>query len=307
VSKPLETTVSFDEFFKQATKLARGPYSYQRRLASCEPFPEVLDVPTGLGKTAAAVLAWLWRRAFHRDPTSPRRLVYCLPMRTLVTQTAEAASHWVRNLLEAGLIEPCRVHVLMGGEQPDDWDLHPEENAIIVGTQDMLLSRLLNRGYGMSRYRWPMHFALLGNDCLWVMDEVQLMGSGLATTVQVDAFQKKYWPTARPCHFLWMSATLGESLLYTRDRDDLGLAKIDPKRSFSLTEPEKQQPAVQPRIAAEKTVELRKAPPPIRSKDGTGILGACPGISIQVTSMDDQSVQIASIRPQCSFAPIPAA
>ena len=37
------------------------------------------------------------------------------------------------------------------------------------------------------------------------------------------------------------------------------------------------------------------------------ILGACPGISIQVTSMDDQSVQIASIRPQCSFAPIPAA
>ena len=36
-------------------------------------------------------------------------------------------------------------------------------------------------------------------------------------------------------------------------------------------------------------------------------LGACPGISIQVTSMDDQSVQIASIRPQCSFAPIPAA
>jgi len=36
-------------------------------------------------------------------------------------------------------------------------------------------------------------------------------------------------------------------------------------------------------------------------------LGACLGISIQVTSMDDQSVQVASIRPQCSFAPIPAA
>ena len=36
-------------------------------------------------------------------------------------------------------------------------------------------------------------------------------------------------------------------------------------------------------------------------------LGACLGISIQVTSMDDQSVQVASIRPQCLFAPIPAA
>ena len=40
---------------------------------------------------------------------------------------------------------------------------------------------------------------------------------------------------------------------------------------------------------------------------GAMLLGACPGISIQVTSMDDQSVQIASIRSQCSFAPIPAA
>ena len=36
-------------------------------------------------------------------------------------------------------------------------------------------------------------------------------------------------------------------------------------------------------------------------------LGACLSISIQVTSMDDQSVQVASIRPQCLFAPIPAA
>jgi len=43
------------------------------------------------------------------------------------------------------------------------------------------------------------------------------------------------------------------------------------------------------------------------SHAGSGALGACLGISIQVTSMDDQSVQIASIRPQCSFAPIPAA
>src|SRR5438093_13701498 len=28
----------------------------------------------------------------------------------------------------------------------------------------------------MSRYRWPMHFGSLNNDCLWVMDETQLMG-----------------------------------------------------------------------------------------------------------------------------------
>ena len=55
----------------------------------------------------------------------------------------------------------------MGGEDSGEWDIHPEREAILIGTQDMLLSRALNRGYGMSRYRWPMHFGLLNNDALW--------------------------------------------------------------------------------------------------------------------------------------------
>ena len=57
-------------------------------------------------------------------------------------------------------------------------------------------------------------------------------------------------------------------------------------------------------------VALGIFPDPVKGayKDATWqALGACLGISIQVTSMDDQSVQVASIRPQCSFAPIPAA
>ncbi len=265
------TPTPFASFFRAAARV--DPYKYQCRLAEADPFPEMIDVPTGLGKTAAVVLAWLWRRTNgHPLSALPRRLVYCLPMRTLVTQTAEAASRWTRNLSETGIVGACPVHILMGGDSPDDWDLHPEQNAIIVGTQDMLLSRLLNRGYGMSRYRWPVHFGLLGNDCLWVMDEVQLMGSGLATTVQIDAFQKRFWPPARPCHFLWMSATLGASLLRTKDREDLGISQIDTERSFSLEELEKREPALLPRITAPKTVELRKAPPPIRKKDGSGIL-----------------------------------
>ena len=53
----------------------------------------------------------------------------------------------------------------------------------------MLLSRTLNRGYAASRARWPVEFGLLNNDCLWVLDEVQLMGSGLVTTAQLDAFR----------------------------------------------------------------------------------------------------------------------
>ena len=88
-------------------------------------------------------------------------------MRSLVEQTLRNTHQWLGSL---ELSDEVGLHVLMGGEDAGEWDIHPERNAVIVGTQDMLLSRGLNRGYGMSRYRWPMHFGLLNNDCLWVMD-----------------------------------------------------------------------------------------------------------------------------------------
>lgn len=50
----------------------------------------------------------------------------------------------------------------------NDWDAYPERDAILIGTQDMLLSRALNRGYGNSRYRWPMQFSLLHIDALLI-------------------------------------------------------------------------------------------------------------------------------------------
>ena len=53
-------------------------------------------------------------------------------------------------------------------------------------------------------------------------------------------------------------------------------------------------------------VNGRRDPDPLRASVQK-LLRACLGISIQVTFMDDQSVQVASIRPQCLFAPIPAA
>jgi CRISPR-associated endonuclease/helicase Cas3 len=82
----------------------------------------------------------------------------------------------------------------------------------------MLLSRALNRGYGMSRYRWPMHFGLLNNDCLWVMDETQLMGVGVETSAQLDGFRHlANWLRQGPCPTWWMSATLEDSRLATVD------------------------------------------------------------------------------------------
>lgn len=231
------TPLQFDTLFEQAT--GHRPHDYQRRLACGEGsgrseaewlsngvacHSQLIDIPTGLGKTAAVVLAWLWNRIHLQSPSWPRRLVYCLPMRTLVQQTEAEARKWVAALHREwdGMVENRKgrigVHVLMGGADANEWDIYPEENAILIGTQDMLLSRALNRGYGMSRYRWPMHFGLLNNDCLWVMDETQLMGVGVETSAQLDGFRHyPEMPTVGLCPTWWMSATLESSRLETVD------------------------------------------------------------------------------------------
>ncbi len=82
----------------------------------------------------------------------------------------------------------------------------------------MLLSRALNRGYACARARWPMEFGLLNHDALWVMDEVQLMDVGLATSAQLQAFrQDDRGKSLRPCHTWWMSATLQPDWLRSVD------------------------------------------------------------------------------------------
>ncbi|HEY4001494.1 MAG TPA: DEAD/DEAH box helicase, partial [Candidatus Xenobia bacterium] len=204
--------MDYQEFFQKAT--GRPPYPYQVRLAT-EPWPDLLDIPTGLGKTAAVTLAWLWKRHTERGLT-PRRLVYCLPMRVLVQQTYRAVGEWLAKLETELGKDPPTVHLLMGGEAEQRWDERPSEPSILIGTQDMLISRALNRGYGMSRYRWPVHFAQLNNDCLWLFDETQLMGVSVETSAQLDGLRTRFG-TLLPTRSLWMSATLQREQLETVD------------------------------------------------------------------------------------------
>ena len=190
----------FDDFFRRAmygdqASAKAQPFGYQRRLAETQ-WPSLINVPTGLGKTAAVVLAWLWKRGWRQgnrsevaDINTPRRLVYCLPMRVLVEQTQANAIEWLTRLSVIGAPGTGRVsvHVLQGGAEDIRhaiWAEHPEEDMILIGTQDMLLSRALMRGYGMSRYQWPIHFSWLHNDAMWDYDEIQMMGSGLVTSAQ---------------------------------------------------------------------------------------------------------------------------
>ena len=46
----------FEPFFKAATGFQAGPHEYQANLAQYRRLPDILAVPTGCGKTAAAVV-----------------------------------------------------------------------------------------------------------------------------------------------------------------------------------------------------------------------------------------------------------
>jgi CRISPR-associated endonuclease/helicase Cas3 len=157
-------------------------------------------------------------------------------MRSLVRQTINRLRKCFENLRDAGHSE-VKVYELMGGVIDDEWAGDPDQPWVLVGTQDQLLSRALNRGYSMSRYEWPVHFGLLNQDCRWIIDEVQLMGPGLWTTAQLDWMRRKRFASLRPCLTTWMSATIATSFLATRDRELDGCQTATPP-SFSFGDQE---------------------------------------------------------------------
>jgi CRISPR-associated endonuclease/helicase Cas3 len=237
----LTTVENFSRWFERAT--GHVPYEYQKTLATLSAPPSVLELPTGCGKTQALLGAWLFQR---QAGIGPRRLVYALPMRSLVEQTLGVAIE-MRNCL--GLAESdLPIHVLMGGEGPrrKDWCRHPEADQVLIGTIDMLLSRALNRGYAENRFAWPVAFGLLNADCRWVFDEVQLMGPARATSAQLDGL-RAVLGTALPCETIWVSATVDLSALQTVDRPEPG--------TVMALSAEDRRGALRKRLEAPKTLE----------------------------------------------------
>jgi len=107
-------------------------------------------------KTATTVLGWLWRRRYADEAIRNKRpedwsiVCRCELWWSRPTQRWKAGSR--------GKARKVELHLLMGGAISDRWDAY-RKDSILIGTQDQLLSRALNRGYSMSRYRWPIHFA----------------------------------------------------------------------------------------------------------------------------------------------------
>ena len=208
--------LDFTDFFREIT--GHEPRDYQvrlaERLASGEP-PSHLSVPTGMGKTFAVLLGWLYALAQDAEQASRRRRRRVVPLRLhlvvdrravvddsfeaaqtiskaigegagsrpAVQQAAEALRSAFAIPAEADVLE---VRRLRGGLADADRDLtehtrYPSRPAIIVGTLDMTVSRLLFRGYQLSPYRRSIDAALTGMDAFWVLDEAHLSGQALTT------------------------------------------------------------------------------------------------------------------------------
>ena len=163
--------------------------------------PAALSIPTGLGKTVCVLLALLARLA---NPELPRRVVYIVDRRVIVDQTAAAIRGWIDRIGAVPELArafdgcaafpaacPVGLGVLRGGLADDGkWRVDPARPTVVVGTVDMVGSRLLFAGYGAGRSRRSMDAGLVGHDALIVLDEAHLapaMGELLGTLAQLHS------------------------------------------------------------------------------------------------------------------------
>lgn len=223
--------LSFEEFdvaYRALTGHA-GACRWQHRLyADLEAgrFPTDVELATGLGKTSIIAL---WILALARSLESPvrvpRRLAYVVDRRVVVDQASDFAEQ-IRTRLDAAALDAsdllhrvasrlrgagCTPTVIetstLRGQRALDtrWRDDPTRPAIIVGTVDMIGSRLLFSAYGrVGPWGRALEAGLLGQDCLLVLDEAHLC-SPFATTL--TAIERRVG-TLAPFAVVRMGATM---------------------------------------------------------------------------------------------------
>lgn len=232
-------SLSVDDFqaFHQAVHNGRKPFEWQdrllRQIVRDQAWPDVLDLPTGSGKTTCIDIA-LFALALDassppKDRWCPRRIAMVVDRRVVVDQAAERGRKLlhairtsmapevvaVREALEAlaGSDEaPLGVFTLRGGIPKDDgWARTPDQPLIIASTVDQLGSRLLIQGYGVTPVMRPVHAGLAGNDILILLDEVHLSQPFRQTLERLTILRERYRGNGLPQRFQFalLSATPG--------------------------------------------------------------------------------------------------
>ncbi len=184
------TIADFSAYFREVH--GWDPFPWQVRLTETVletgRWPQVIDLPTGCGKTATLDTAVFSLAA--RPDVFPRRVVFVIDRRIIVDQVYERAKTIRDAVMSAknGVLTrirkrlgnvtdgaPLDVAALRGGVPIDnEWASRPDQPWVVVSTVDQFGSRLLFRGYGVSYRMRPVHAGLAGNDCLVILDEVHL-------------------------------------------------------------------------------------------------------------------------------------
>ena len=227
--------------------------------------PDALDIPTGLGKTAAMAI---WLVARQAGASLPRRLVYVVDRRAVVDQATDVAMG-LREFVDSdpdlkarlGLHDnrPLPISTLRGKYVDNrEWLERPTSPAVVVGTVDMIGSRLLFSGYGVTRKMRPYQAGLLGVDALFILDEAHLVPSFEALLRTIESGAEKFGPRRRgnapvlpPFKVLSLSAT----------------GRISENGALALTEADREHPVSRQRLYARKIVRIEHLPSKANSSD----------------------------------------
>ncbi len=236
------------QFFRSCYPALAGhpePFPWQeelflRLIKSDIPADAVL--PTGCGKTSAMavwLLALAWQaRGGPAAVSLPRRLVWVVNRRVVVDQATDEAGTLRKRLDDLSLqaLNPMRQALrmlsangaLLGvstlrGQFADnaEWRDDPARPAVVVGTVDMIGSRLLFSGYGAGfKYR-PLHAGFLAQDAILVHDEAHLEPAFQKLIEAIDREQNKRREFRR-FHVMALTATSRNG-----DGEPFGLTEAD--------------------------------------------------------------------------------
>ena len=220
-------TAVFSDFFQEVNGYAPFPWQVdlvEQVLTNKHAWPQLIDVPTGMGKTAlldiAVFVAAATSTEVGTERLGRRRVFFVVDRRIVVdeaydhavllskalnealesgkntvlsqvanglkafapevfTPKADSLSSSSTSRIQQGVLPVTRMR---GGITWDaSWLDRPDIPGIVVGTVDQVGSRILFRGYGISRYRMPIDSALVGTDSLILVDEAHLAQAMVST------------------------------------------------------------------------------------------------------------------------------
>ena len=252
-------SLDFDVAFETLT--GNRPFGWQKRIyndwLSKGRIPDTVDIPTGLGKTSIMSI-WLIARA--SGAILPRRLIYVVDRRAVVDQAtrfakqlrARISNDFATRLGIASMPEGLPISTLRGGFSDNRrWLENPLSPAIVVGTIDMIGSRLLFQGYGVSRSMRPYYAGFLGVDTLVLLDEAHLCPPFEALLRQVVIHRdKKFGADPReqsvtpPFRMTSLSATGRNS------------SQSNGETLFTINESDLEEPLVRQRLKADKRLSI---------------------------------------------------